>query len=240
MTAAVVVGVVGARGGAGATTVAAVVARGLAERCRSVTLVDLAPWSGGLDVTLGIEQEPGLRWSDLQDARGRVDGAQVRARLPRWGPVAVVTAGRSGPAGVPAAAVPDVLAALVGVDDALVLDLPRGVGAVDLVECAPSCTEVLIVTPLDVLAVAGAVVLREVLGLAGAAVALVTRGPAPGRLDPAAVAAALDLDLAAHVSRDRGLAVAIEQGLGPGAAGPLGGLGRSLAARYVAIAGGGR
>ncbi|PWD50709.1 hypothetical protein C8046_08650 [Serinibacter arcticus] len=50
------VGVVGARGGVGASVTAALLARSAVDTGRSAGLVDLG---GGLDVVLGIEDEPG-------------------------------------------------------------------------------------------------------------------------------------------------------------------------------------
>src|SRR5690606_10448493 len=79
-----VVAVVGARGGAGASVVAASLGRAAGRRRGPVGLVDLALVGGGLDVLLGVEQDPGVRWPDLADARGRLDGEDLLARLPRW------------------------------------------------------------------------------------------------------------------------------------------------------------
>lgn len=53
--------VVGASGGVGASTFSCVVARRAQRRGISTALVDLRPWSGGLDFALGAEAEPGLR-----------------------------------------------------------------------------------------------------------------------------------------------------------------------------------
>jgi len=233
-----VVGVVGARGGAGASVVAASLARAAARRRAPACLVDLALVGGGLDVLLGIEEDPGVRWPDLADARGRLDGDDLLARLPRWGPVPVVSTERGG--GPDPGALADVVAALAEATSArsgvLVLDVDRaalGAGTVGagLLE---ACDEVLVVTPLDVVAVAGAAAVRD---RVGGPAALVVRRPAPGRLSAAEVADAVGLDLAAVVGWDRGLAGAIERGAGPcPGRGPVERVGRRLAARY----GGGR
>ncbi|MBD5785318.1 pilus assembly protein FlpE [Cellulosimicrobium terreum] len=254
-TAGAVVGVTGARGGAGASVVAASVARGAVRRVGPggpVCLVDLTGSGGGLDVLLGLESVPGVRWPDLHDARGRLDGEDLAARLPHWSGVAVVSgsgahgpAGAVGPdgsAGAAGDAVLDVVAALADSCTArgglLVLDLPRA----GLVVGAPghalldACTELLVVTPLDVPAVAGAVGVRERVG--GVPAALVVRGPAPGGLSGAEVADAVGLEVATRVGRDRGVALGIERGLGPCAGpGPLVRAGRRLAARYLAPGG---
>ena len=45
-------------------------------------LVDVDPWGGGIDLVLGSEDEPGLRWPDLALQGGRLSTA-VREALPR-------------------------------------------------------------------------------------------------------------------------------------------------------------
>lgn len=230
-----VVAVVGARGGAGASVVAASLARAVARRRAPTCLVDLSLLGGGLDVLLGVEQDPGVRWPDLADARGRLDGDDLLARLPRWGTVPVVSTERGG--GPEPAALADVVAALAEATAArsgvLVLDADRaalGAGATGA-SLLEACDEVLLVTPLDVAGVAGAAAVRD--RLPGRA-ALVVRGPAPGRLSPPEVAAAVGLDVAATAGWDRALAGAVERGHGPCVGrGPVVRAGRELAARYL-------
>ncbi len=217
----VVVAVIGARGGAGASTVAAAVAQGAARLEVRTTLVDLDRWGGGLDVVLGIEDEPGLRWPDLSEARGAVDGVTLLARLPRWGQVAVVSAGRPGrplvePA-IPQAAVSDVCSALQACSDLVVLDLPRS--ALDPADPAHAllsrCAQALLVTPLDLGGVSGALACRGALLAAVKRAALVVREPAPGKLTGREVADAVGIRLAALFPYEARLPVAVERGLGP-------------------------
>ncbi len=122
---ATVVGVVGARGGVGASTVAAALALRVhrhgwhAERRRPrrrgtgragatadvprVVLVDLDPAGGGLDVHLGIEDVPGVRWPDLAGARGDVSGPELTDLLPDWAGVTVLSGDRWRPGPAPRA-----------------------------------------------------------------------------------------------------------------------------------------
>ena len=72
--AALVLGVVGARGGVGASTLAAALAARGARRTASV-LVDLDAAAPGLDLLVGLEDDPGVRWPDLAGAAGAIDGA---------------------------------------------------------------------------------------------------------------------------------------------------------------------
>lgn len=77
------IGVLGAVGGAGASTLAAALATTLARRGdRGAALLDAVPCSGGIDLLLGIEESRGARWPDLGFRRGSVQAADVLAALP--------------------------------------------------------------------------------------------------------------------------------------------------------------
>jgi secretion/DNA translocation related CpaE-like protein len=83
-----VLGVVGAVGGAGATTVAVACALGAADEC---LLIDADPDSPGLDLPLGIPEGTGVRWPEIPDTPDPLDPASLRSALPRVGTVSVVT-----------------------------------------------------------------------------------------------------------------------------------------------------
>lgn len=68
-------------GGAGASIVAAASALVL-SREKPVCLVDADALAGGIDLVLGMETEPGLRWQDFSAADGRLDGAALYEALP--------------------------------------------------------------------------------------------------------------------------------------------------------------
>jgi hypothetical protein len=86
-----VVGVVGGRGGAGASTVAAALAMTGVRAGLSTLLIDADPLGGGIDLTLGWEDVAGLRWPALAGARGRIDPGVLRRALPGRGPLAVLS-----------------------------------------------------------------------------------------------------------------------------------------------------
>ena len=207
---ALVVGVVGGRGGAGASTLAAGVARQLARRTATV-LVDLDRASAGIDVLLGLEGADGVRWPDLADARGEVPGADVLALLPRWGSCAVLSADRARPGAPEPAVVADVLHALTAEAGALVLDLDRA-AVVAGESLVGACDAVLVVAPRDLRTVAGILAMRPHLRPAGVPTWLVTRGPAPGGLDTAGLSDAVDLPVLATLPADRGVSAALERG----------------------------
>lgn len=83
-----VIGIVGGSGGVGASSFAAV----LAVVAGRSLLVDLDAASGGVDVVLGIEALPGVRWSGLQVGGGRLDPHELFERLPRWATASVLAA----------------------------------------------------------------------------------------------------------------------------------------------------
>jgi secretion/DNA translocation related CpaE-like protein len=116
-----VLGVVGATGGVGASTFAAV----LATVTRRAMLVDLDVFGGGIDVLLGIEDLAGARWSALRVSGGRLDPMSLTDGLPRWGHVPVLAADTAPDS---AAAVTQVLDAAASLGP-VVVDLGRSASA---------------------------------------------------------------------------------------------------------------
>lgn len=116
-----VVGVLGAHGGAGASTLAAWIARMLAAE-EDCALVDLNPASVGIDHLLAIDAEPGERWADLA-GEGAILAGRLNRVLPRWHGVRVVSADDRGAVTDDAGAI-RVLSALSQTHPWTVLDLP--------------------------------------------------------------------------------------------------------------------
>ncbi|OMH26960.1 hypothetical protein BKD30_04215 [Tersicoccus phoenicis] len=77
-----VVGVVGACGGVGATSVCVAVAEAARRARIGCLLVDADPLGHGLDVILAAG-EPGVRWTELSEAAGRIPGDQLSEAVPR-------------------------------------------------------------------------------------------------------------------------------------------------------------
>lgn len=99
-----VIGVLGACGGAGSSTLACALA--LSSSSPSL-LVDAVPFSGGLDLLLGAEEQEGKRWADVH-VEGHVPAAELRAALPHVADTAILTCDRGGVA--PAPSVEDIVA----------------------------------------------------------------------------------------------------------------------------------
>lgn len=210
-----VVCVVGARGGAGASTLTAALAVTAATTGLAARAVDLDALGPGLDVVLGSEVREGLRWSDMARAKGRVPAKVMDSGLPEVAGVRVLTWGagpteRLWPGSVAAA-----LDALTKSGDAVFVDLPRDL-AEPVGEAIARATHVLVVVPQDVCSVAGA---ARVIGspmLDGADLRLVTRFPSPGGMSASEIAEMLAVPVIATVHRDRALAADLEFGVAPG------------------------
>ena len=110
--------VVPASGGLGASTFAAVLARQV-----SGVLVDGDVEGAGVDATLVLEDEPGLRWPDLAGLEGPAEPRHLLARLPGSAPPVLAGAG---PTRVRSAVVGSALAALRA-QRPVVVDLPAPV-----------------------------------------------------------------------------------------------------------------
>ena len=147
----VLLAVCGAAGGAGASTLAAAMAR-VAAGAHPVTLIDADDRSGGLDLLLGLEETPGIRWPELRLGEGTVDGADLRAALPTTSDgIACLSAARStiaDPFRLTPGLVGPVLEALRAAPGVTIIDMPGGGEVADAV--ADACRHVALVVPAEV------------------------------------------------------------------------------------------
>lgn len=190
--------VIGGRGGAGATTLAAAVALTAVGRQMRTLLVDGDPLGGGIDLVFGGENVTGLRWPDLGSTRGRVPAAALADALPTMAELSVLSWDRGEPAQLPVDAVRAVLAAARRTCDLVVVDLPRNLDEPtrEVLSCA--CTTVVVV-PAEVRATAAAARIASRAGLLCRDLRLVVRGPSPAGLTGAEMARALGLPLLGEV-----------------------------------------
>ncbi|MGA5462896.1 septum site-determining protein Ssd [Mycobacterium sp. NPDC050041] len=200
------IAVLAGRGGAGASLFAAA----LAHVAPDALLVDTDPWSGGIDMVLGAESQPGLRWSDLSLEGGRLDFPALREALPRSNGVSVLSSGRAGTE-IDAAALAAVVDAGCRGGAAVICDVPRRpTAAVEVVLDAADL--VVLVVTADVRACAAAAAVTPWLTGMNPNVGVVVRGPAPGGLRPREVARAAGLPLLAAMRPQPGVAERLEQG----------------------------
>jgi secretion/DNA translocation related CpaE-like protein len=219
---AAVVAVLGGRGGAGASVLAAVLARVAARHRLRTLLLDGDPLGGGIDLVVGAEGTPGARWSDYADRHGRLSTAALHDSLPAREGLAVLSWHRGAAEPVSAETMRSVLDAAVRGYDLVVADLPRQLTEAGA-EVLAAADTTLIVVPAEVRATVAADRVADLVRSYSRDLRVVVRGPAPGGLKPAVIAESLRLPLAGVVSTDKRLATAIERGHRPGRGGALDG-----------------
>lgn len=199
-----VVAVIGGCGGAGASLFAAALARTAADPM----LVDLDPWAGGIDLLIGAETTPGVRWPDLTLHGGRLTWSAVRDALPQHRGMSLLSGIRRAYE-LDGGAVQAVLDAGRRGGATVVCDLARRM--TDGVETALDAADlVVVVSPCDVRACAATATVAPVLAAINPNLGLVVRGPSPGGLRAEEVATIAGVPLLAAMRPHPGLAGQLE------------------------------
>jgi len=225
------VAVVGGRGGAGASTLAAALSVVAAGDGVPTMVVDVDPLGGGIDMLLGREDEAGLRWPDLAFADGRMSAESLRLALPCAGRLTMLSCGRGESLLLPVEPARAVLDAARRSHELVVVDLPRSLDRVSE-HVLSTATLTLLVVPAEVRATAAAGRVAIGVGMLAGDLRVVVRGPSPGGLTGELVADKLGLPLAGWMEAEPDLADALEHGRPPGTdrRGPLATLCRELLA----------
>ena len=208
-TLAPVVAVMPGSGGAGASTLAVSLAVVASRAGVRTVLVDADPLGGGLDLAVGLDAMPGLRWPHVPP--GRWSPGLAGTALPRIGPLHVLTGDRDEPVPLTAARVVQAVDAVSREADLVVVDLPRAPDGVSA-ELLPRCRCVLLVAPAEVRAAAAAGSLAAALAPLSGDLRLVVRTRGPGGPSATDIADALELPLAGQVAASARLATAMERG----------------------------
>lgn len=217
-----VVAVVGGRGGAGASVLAAALSVTAVREGRRTLLVDADPLGGGIDLLFGWEDEHGLRWPQLCEAGGAFDSDTLVGALPNRGDLVVLSCDRPKQAERDPSPrlLPDVMQVVLSAGragrDLVVVDLPRHFD--DAAECALRAADraLMVVTPEMRSTSAAARVAGAVLSYRNE-LSLVLREPVAGRQRAVEVAKTLRLPMAGRLRTEPKLADAMEKGLPPGA-----------------------
>lgn len=215
MKTAHIIGVVGGSGGVGASVLTAAIAVRAAQAGLSTACLDGDRLGGGLDVTLGIEQERGVRWPDLAGARGRIDGPELLTRLPTVDGVSVLSFDRARDVELGDQTVQEVLSALSVAVDLVVVDLPRPDHEV-FGSFAPVVDATVLLAGSGISDLAGASAIAEHLLRACPEVWLCLRTSGHGSHFADTVAEALDLPILAVVREEPSLAADLLHGIPPG------------------------
>lgn len=241
-------------GGAGASITAAASALVL-SRERPICLVDADALAGGIDLVLGMETEPGLRWQDFSAADGRLDGAALYEALPscpRSPALKVLTWTRSRTPETAynhASAAPkfdsadrpddvrhiaSTISCLIHAGITVIVDCPKQVEYVTTLGALADDT--VIILPTSVRAIAAGGHLASVCAQAGFTPSLAVRHQQHRDISVEEVEYALDLPIAGEIEYCKKVAHEIDVG---GLAGAVGKLTRGLEAMFALVGGGG-
>jgi secretion/DNA translocation related CpaE-like protein len=173
-------------------------------------LVDLDPWAGGIDLLVGAETAPGVRWPDLALQGGRLAWSAVRDALPRHRGLSLLSGTRRGYE-LDGGAVQAVLDAGRRGGATVVCDVARRM--TDAVETVLETADlVVVVSPCNVRACAATATVVPMLTAINPNIGLVVRGPSPGGLRADEVATIAEVPLLAAMKPHPRLAEQLEHG----------------------------
>lgn len=213
---ALTVGVIGGRGGCGASTLACALAVSAAKRGERAMLIDGDPLGGGLDILMGGETVEGLRWPAFVESRGRVGAGELRESLPAVHELRVLSWDRGDSVVVPPEAMRSVLGAARRKGGVVVVDLPRQVDEA-VAEALTQLDLGLLVVPAELRAIAAARRVASRMTMLLRDVRIVVRGPYTAGLSAPEVARLLDAPLAGELPAEQGLLESVGRGIPPGA-----------------------
>ncbi|MGN6474534.1 MAG: septum site-determining protein Ssd [Mycobacteriales bacterium] len=210
-----VIAVTGGRGGAGASTFAAAMAI-TAGRASSAVLIDGDPLGGGLDVLVGAESTPGLRWNELAATRGTLDAAAFASAICATAGVGLLSWGRPGESGlaIDVDAVGSVLDAACRSFSTVVIDVPRSLTRVTacLLDAADASV---VLVPADVRSVSATAALLASIRRRIGVPLLVVRDPGGHGLSANDVSASLGLPITETLRSDPSLQTSALRGEPP-------------------------
>lgn len=201
------IAVIGASGGIGTTTAGIGLALHHARDVSSL-LVDIESLSG-LEITLAIEQQKGLRWHDLHGARGHIDTHQLLRLLPQFNGIPILSKSCQKEPEVDTGAVEAFLQSCKHSE----LSIVALVDSQSLKQFLPFWDAVIVVTPVTLM---GAARSLEVKNLAGdIPIYALASGIADVDITDTQYAHATKIPLIAHLPRSKSLRDSQSLGLGP-------------------------
>ena len=149
---AVVVGVIGGAGGAGASVLAAALAR-VSSWTQPTLLIDADPLGAGSDRLFGLEFAEGARWDSLVGVHGRLSGWSMRDSLLNDDGLSLMCFPQTGSVSLTPDAIRRVIDAGSRGFDMVVIDLPRHLDPA-CEEAIARCHEMVVVSTTTLAAVA--------------------------------------------------------------------------------------
>jgi len=220
------VAIIPGSGGAGASLLSVGLAFHARQLFSDVVLVDLDESSAGLDIVLGIETQPGMRWQDFHSLTGSISGSDILRGLPARDGVALLTHNDS--KSTPAKFAPDaIIEQLRGVSGLVIIDFPRFTNQIAAVKILQQCDVAFVVSPSTVRGSATTKIAISKISKHVTTTELVIRNLPGTNLDALRIAQSLDVPLAGVVNSDPRIVEQIEQGFGVAGV-HLGGFTRSL------------
>jgi secretion/DNA translocation related CpaE-like protein len=204
-------------GGVGASVLSAAMAlaaAGSAGSTGEVMLVEVDPYSGGIDLLVGAEQVRGLRWSDLSLTDSASLSASLWGALPRANGVAVLSAGRADQRDIRPDFLREVLAIGQRFARLVVVDASRAIGPT-AAAALPASDRTFLLAADQLRGVTAAAAVKVWAGRLCTSLELIVRR-CGGTLDPAGLAERLDLRLAGELPSDQALVRDLERGELPG------------------------
>ena len=205
----------GGCGGAGASTFSVALAMQGAAQGRDVVLVDADPFGGGVDMLLGAEHLPGMRWDGLLEATGTIERDMLVDALPREHGVAFLSFTSQWTSLPVPATTASVLTALKDGGELIVADLGDTRDHTVAQPVMDGSTSLVMVVPARVRAVAAAGARLGALDHLRERMQVVVRTPSPGGLEPEEIAQTLDLPLLGTIAHDARRAEWEEHGIAP-------------------------
>lgn len=220
------VAIIPGAGGAGASLLSAGLAFHARQLFSDVVLVDFDESSAGLDIVLGIETQPGMRWQDFHSLSGSISGSDILRGLPARDGVALLT--HNGSKSAAEKFVPEaIIQQLRGVSGLVIIDFPRFTNQIAAVKILQQCDVAFVVTPSTVRGSASTKIAITKISKHVTTTELVIRNLPGTNLDALRIAQSLDVPLAGVVNTDPRIVEQIEQGFGVAGI-HLGGFTRSL------------
>lgn len=207
-----------ANAGVGASVMSAMLAWTLVKRGLTCALVDLDMGGGGLDVLLGLENEPGLRLAQIEAPLGRIDGKALCHEIAQWEGVRVLACDASATKHPDMHEIRSIVRALSEACDVVILDS----GQAQIVEDFSDCQQMMhvVAAELSVLGLVRAKRHSERLAarecVISGIVGIAPRGTRLGRgmVDLAEAGEYLKSSLIGPIANDAGLCSDVLEGLG--------------------------